>query len=403
MQNPMAPTSVTVPPPSSSAPMAAALHDPFVCSECARRAGEAGDCPCGAGMLFDLRDPAMVDALREDDGRRAERAKQRNIWVGVVTGVVSGAALFAWQPKFLLAIPLPIPFANPVKILALMLALAAGVVFLADRLVPARPRFPYLARGSVAVAPGMKNIRTSTLVAIGLGVAAAVATTVVLVVVLSNTPPNKPLSVSSSPKVDRAAAAPREAGLVATGGSAVATRVARLQGKVALDGGGGGLLYANAGGGWTACEIHPELAVRPVHCAQVRAKLREGSVHLVAGRGSVWVAGVTRMGATPEETEYGVFDVDGLPVASSIDGLSLADAGDMPALDGVWVSVENVEVRQRAGGLYLERANGNSELLFEGSLGEPVVVQAPRAAVVLFRRGADLVGVRVTPDGATAL
>jgi multidrug efflux pump len=88
-----------------------------------------------------------------------------------------------------------------------MLALAAGVVFLADRLVPARPRFPYLARGPVAVAPGMKNIRTSTLVAIGLGVAAAVATTVVLVVVLSNTPPNKPLSVSSSPKVDRAAAA----------------------------------------------------------------------------------------------------------------------------------------------------------------------------------------------------
>ncbi|MFO0612145.1 MAG: hypothetical protein U0414_06145 [Polyangiaceae bacterium] len=124
--------------------MQIADRPPFVCSECASRHPAAGDCPCGAGPLFDIRDPAIADALREDDQRRSERAKQRNIWIGVFLGMATGGAIFAAIPSVILQIPLPIPFANPLKVIAMMIGLTAIAVFLLDRVLRAKPRFPEL-------------------------------------------------------------------------------------------------------------------------------------------------------------------------------------------------------------------------------------------------------------------
>lgn len=117
---------------------------PFVCSECAARQLVAGECACGAGPLFDVRDPAIADALREDDQRRSERAKQRNIWIGVFIGMATGGAIMATIPRVILDIPLPVPFANPIKVIAMMIGLTAIAVAILDRVFRAKPRFPEL-------------------------------------------------------------------------------------------------------------------------------------------------------------------------------------------------------------------------------------------------------------------
>jgi hypothetical protein len=117
---------------------------PYVCSECAAHRGEPGECACGGGPLLDLRDPAIQEALRDDDQRRADRAKQRNIWIGVAVGILGGGALLWVGYPVILAIPLPIPFANPVKVIALMIAITACAVFALDRAIPAKARFPEL-------------------------------------------------------------------------------------------------------------------------------------------------------------------------------------------------------------------------------------------------------------------
>lgn len=121
-----------------------AAERPFVCSECASRQLVAGECGCGAGPLFDVRDPAIADALRDDDQRRADRAKQRNIWIGVFIGMATGGAIFATIPSVILAIPLPVPFANPIKVIAIMIGLAAIAIAILDRAFGAKPRFPEL-------------------------------------------------------------------------------------------------------------------------------------------------------------------------------------------------------------------------------------------------------------------
>lgn len=135
--------------PSAPAPATyrTSAHElPFVCSDCAAHHAVAGECACGAGPLFDLRDPAIADALREDDERRAERAKQRNIWIGVVVGMLVGGAIFAAASETILRIPLPLPFANPIKVVAMMIGITALTVAVLDRILRPKPRFPELSR-----------------------------------------------------------------------------------------------------------------------------------------------------------------------------------------------------------------------------------------------------------------
>lgn len=406
MNSAMLPTSVTVPPPA--APPSASMTEPFVCSECARRSAGAGDCSCGAGMLYDLRDPAMVDALRDDDQRRVERAKQRNIWISVVVGVATGATLLAVNPGFLLLIPLPIPFANPAKVVLLTLGVAALVMLGMNQLFPGVRRFPYLAFGAHPGVGRMKSMKGSTVAAIGLGVGAAVATTVGLAIALSNSSPN-PNRPGSKPKGAAAPALKQEHGSIDTDDFAPLARgVTKLQGKVDLDGGGHGLLYARGRGAWTACTVRPEDASRPVDCAELSPPLRESSVHLVAGQSRLLIGGVTKMGATPEETEYGVFDASGEKIASSLDGYSLSDGERLPTLGDTWVDVrdgaDHVTIERRAGGLFVERTSGASTLLMQSAeIGQPVVLATDGAAVLVFVRGGTVQALRVSADGAAAV
>lgn len=381
------------------------MADPFVCSDCTRRTSEPGDCTCGAGMLYDLRDVAMADALRDDDQRRVDRAKQRNIWIGVGAGVAAMGALLALNPAFLLLIPLPIPFANPAKVVLITLAVAALVLFVANQLFPGKRRFPYLAYGAQggASAARMKTMKGSTVAAIGLGVGAVVATTAGLVVALSNSSPN-PNKPGSKTKV-AAVSAPREDdALLATSDFATHARgVSKLQGKVDLEGGGYGLLYSRGRGAWTACTVRPSDA-QAIDCSELAPPLRESSVHLVAGQSRVLIGGVTRMGATPEETEYGVFDASGEKIASTLEGYSLSDGDRVPALGDTWVDVAGVKVKQGAGGLYLERSGAARELLMSGAaMGQPLVLVSGDTAVIVFVRGGEVQALRVTAAGAAAI
>lgn len=99
-------------------------ESPFVCSECKARGAEAKDCACGAGPMLDLRQQTTIDLLVEEDDRRREKQYQRFLWAGVVAGVLALVAALQFFPGVILAIPLPIPFANPIKFFALAIIVA---------------------------------------------------------------------------------------------------------------------------------------------------------------------------------------------------------------------------------------------------------------------------------------
>lgn len=115
----------------------------FICSDCGAQAAEGGNCrACGQGPLLDLADPAVLPALREADvQRRLKRARQLQ-WVSIPIAVALGlvAATFAWP--VLALIPLPVPFANVIKVVALMVLIAFGVSKALVRALPAKQLAP---------------------------------------------------------------------------------------------------------------------------------------------------------------------------------------------------------------------------------------------------------------------
>lgn len=120
------------------------MSEPFVCTECGHRAALAADCGCGAGPLVDLRDAGVRAVVRDIEDRRVDKRLDQYKWVGVVAGVIAiGVALSTDLLRaIVLAAPLPIPFANPIKFLAVGVLAALGVwKGLAAALPPPR-RFP---------------------------------------------------------------------------------------------------------------------------------------------------------------------------------------------------------------------------------------------------------------------
>jgi hypothetical protein len=154
----------------------------FACTDCGRRAPKEGDCVCGAGALVDLANPDMRALAIETDDRRTEEHGQRLLWISVGLSVSFGAFLLLVIPGVIKAIPLPVPFANPIKVFAIVIGFAVLSSKLLGAAFPARRRFPELVvgRGGVALPARLLAPRKTTLavvvglVVLGIGLAVAV-------------------------------------------------------------------------------------------------------------------------------------------------------------------------------------------------------------------------------------
>ncbi|NUP11169.1 MAG: hypothetical protein HOW73_34420 [Polyangiaceae bacterium] len=151
------------------------LH--FVCTDCGRRAPAPGDCPCGAGPFVDLSKPEFRDMVIEIDDRRAESHQQRVLWAGVGAGIIGGVFVLAVAHPLIAAIPLPVPFAMPIKVIAMMIGLTLLTSRVLGEIWKAPRRFPELvASRPVVVLPSrLRAPKKATLIGIGAFLALGIA------------------------------------------------------------------------------------------------------------------------------------------------------------------------------------------------------------------------------------
>lgn len=389
----------------------------YVCSECARSRSEPGDCSCGGGALLDLEDPAAVEMLVLQDDRVEERVKQRNLWVGVAFGLVTVVAILLVAPKLILAIPLPIPFANPIKVIALMILLAAGAMKVANVAMPARRKFPQLRQ---AIAPTsavarMRGPQRGTIITVaivgGFLVLVGVGVTVLRGVVGDD--PKRLLPAKSGAAAEDDSPPGPKPQYRASDFGVVARGILSLRGKTQL-GHKTALLYRAGDGGLVACVIEPDGA-KSVSCDELNLPLRPQSARLVEGQGEVLVHGVTKMGLTPEETEYGVFRPDGSSYEGDLEKLTMAsDRPTLPPSSRTWFAGDlggkkTSLTRRPSGELELARAGEDPLVVIHDadhggpSTGTPMTFVGADAVVVIFQTRDGLSGLRIDANDVSPL
>jgi len=317
----------------------------FVCSECTQPGRDAGDCPCGAGARVDLGDPAIVEMLVETDDRAAERAKQRHVWIGVACGLVVVVGVLFVAPKLILAIPLPLPFANPIKVIGLMILVAAGAAKAASAIFPARRKFPGLVAAASVASPELARMRgtsRSTWIAVGAGVGllflAGVATTLVEKYAVEDAGPKYETRLRPDGDGALPIVAPPAPLFRAADFSDLTPGVLSLRSKVSLGEQRHALLYRAPAGHLVVCTLTPDQAPY-VDCTEPKTSIRPQTARLVEGKREVWIHGVTHMGATPEETKHGVHGLDGGEVDTELNDLRLSpERPSLPPPSKTWFS-----------------------------------------------------------------
>jgi hypothetical protein len=178
-----APAGEALPLHANVAASAVSLH--FVCTDCGRRSPLAADCPCGAGAFVDIDLPQFRAMVVEIEDRRLDGRKQRLLWAGVGIGVASVIGILVTVPSLILDIPLPVLFANPIKVVLLMIGVAVGSTRLLEAMFPAKRLFPELvaARPAVALPSRLHAVKRSTWIAIAGFVAFSIALSVAVPIV----------------------------------------------------------------------------------------------------------------------------------------------------------------------------------------------------------------------------
>jgi hypothetical protein len=407
----------------------------FVCSECARPGPDAGDCPCGGGARLDLRDPEVVAMLVREDDRRLERAKQRNLWGGVVVGIVVVVGVLATAPRVITAIPLPVPFANPIKIAGLMILIAAAAMKGIGAALPMKRKFPELQATLSARNPDLERMRRtskSTWIAVAVGVGFLVACGIAISVLeerekksarLDAREPREPQEVVP-PALLRDADFP-----------VLHPGILTLRGKTELTTGTHALLYRAPAGQLVACEISPD-APPFVTCVEPSIPVKPQSAQLVRGRGEIWITGITGMAEAPEEPkdapkqkkreekvndksdappvmeiQRGVFTVRGEKLDEKLESLDLApDRPTLPPASKTWYrgTLDGVALdltRAESGELRLVVGSGEPIKVLDDpdrggpATGTPITFVGKQAVLVLFQSKKGLGALRLTAAG----
>ncbi len=175
--------------------------------------------------------------------------------------------------------------------------------------------------------------------------------------------------------------------------------IVTVRGDVTLAKGHRALLLSNADGHLYTADIDVTKTPLTLAIRRLDVGLRASSSHLVNGKSEILVAGVTKMGATQAETEYGVFKPDGTQVGKSIDGVDLASDRPVLALPvGPWVDTRVggahvVLAQNERHALTFSIGDDTPKVLFappdrDGpAMGSPIITQGDAGAVLLFQAG----------------
>lgn len=389
----------------------------FVCSECASPGPDAGECPCGAGARVDLADPAIVQMLVEIDDRAAERAKQRHVWIGVACGLVVVIGILFVAPALIVAIPLPLPFANPIKVIGLMILIAAGAAKAASALFPARRKFPGLVAAASVASPELARMRgtsRSTWIAVGAGVGllflAGVATTLVEKLAVDEARPTHETRLRPDGDGELPIVTAKKPLLRAADFADLTPGVLSLRAKVSLGGERHALLYRAPAGHLVVCTLTPDAAPY-VDCTEPKTSIRPQTARLVEGRSEVCIHGVTHMGATPEETQHGVQGLDGSEIAADSSDLRLSpERPSLPPPSKTWYSgslgATRLELsRVESGDLMLSVGDTEPVLVMKDkdrggpATGMPITFAGKENVVVLFQNERGLGALRLDASG----
>lgn len=380
-----------------------------------------------------------------EDDRRLERATQRNLWVGVGVGVAAIVGLLFLAPQIITAIPLPVPFANPIKVAGLAILLAAATWKGLGAAVPARRRFPDLKAVASARSPELDRMRgtsKSTWIAIAAGAGLLVAAGVAISFMERQ---EKGASNGALPGPRGGREAPAEATPPALLRDAdfpvLQPGILTLRGKTELTTGTHALLYRAPAGQLVACEVSPDAAPF-VACSEPRTPVKPQSAQLVRGRAEIWISGITGMAAPEEPTgpdskkspkskkkdkpdakkdgadappamkiQRGVYKLDGTPVEEPLESLDLApDRPTLPPASKTWYRGTLGEAaldltRAESGELRLVVGSGEPIKVLDDpdrggpATGTPITFVGKQAVVVLFQSKKGLGALRLTAAG----
>jgi hypothetical protein len=381
-----------------------------------------------------------------EDDRRIERATQRNLWVGVGVGVVVIVGVLFGAPQIITAIPLPVPFANPIKIAGLAILLAAATWKGLGAALPARRRFPDLKAVASARNPDLDRMRgtsKSTWIAIAAGVGLLVVAGVAISFVeraerdsaLEGRPPG-PRGGREAPEDVAPPALLRDADF-----PTLHPGILTLRGKVELTGGSFGLLYRAPAGQLVACEVSPDAAPF-VACSEPAIPVKPQSAQLVRGRSEIWIHGITGMAEPKEdppakgkvdkkraaptmpggkreptdappamEIQRGVFTVRGEKLDENLETLDLApDRPTLPPASKTWyrgtLGAEPLDLaRAESGELRLVVGTAEPVKVLDDperggpATGSPITFVGTQAVIVLFQSKKGLGALRLTAAG----
>ncbi|NUO47866.1 MAG: hypothetical protein HOV80_03310 [Polyangiaceae bacterium] len=299
-----------------------------------------------------------------------------------------------------------------------MILLAAGAMKVANVAMPAKRKFPQL-RQAIAPTSAVARMRgpqrgTIITVAIVGGFLMLVGVGVTVLRGFVGDDPKRLLPAKSGEAADEDSAPqgpkPRyrasDFGVVARG-------ILTLRGQVKM-GDKTALLYRAPAGDLVVCVVEPD-GQKSVSCNELNAPLRPQTARLVEGQSEVLVHGVTKMGLSPEETEYGAFRADGSSYDGDLEKLTMAsDRPTLPPSSATWFSGElggkkTSLTRRPSGELELARAGEEPIVVIHDtdhggpSTGTPMAFIGTSAVVVLFQTKEGLSGLLVDANDISPL
>jgi len=187
--------------------------------------------------------------------------------------------------------------------------------------------------------------------------------------------------------------------------------VLTLRGIAAIGEGKKALLYRDQSNALYLCEADPDDAEAPAKCGVLETPVLPQSARLVEGKTQSIIHGIVKMGATPEETEYGAFSAwTNERVAEELGALTLAS--DRPRLgvaSRTWFDADvggtkATLTRLESGVLSLTRGETRTFVMDDAehggpATGEPFAVIGKTRALVLFQGKKGISALIVPPEG----
>lgn len=159
------------------------------------------------------------------------------------------------------------------------------------------------------------------------------------------------------------------------------------------------------------CEVAPD-AEKPVRCGPITLPItRLDEARLVEGKTSTTIYGITQMGATPEEMQFGVFDAwTSQPTEDVPADVKKAAGAALPPVSAKWVDADldgtHITVSRAANGvLRIVRGKEAPRWVMDDSehggpgSGDPITFLGKKRALVLFTGKSGLIGLSVDGQG----